>query len=224
MGIRVEFRHRAEQGTPVLERHSLVVGRMGRVIRQWFASFDPRSVYFETDAQQGGAADFSPALPAAVAAAVSYCSRTVIDNDHGMYDDVFTLEFEEAQVEYSTFARSVFRQIVEAFEAYRGSVVLDEDLDLDDFAAIVEAAEASGVDPDGRDGVYRIAPVSFFDRELCRRSFALTPEQIISRVHLDAEIAEILNGGVLLVVTSALLKREDLISLDERIRVLLRGA
>jgi hypothetical protein len=218
MRIRGGFRHRAGRTESIELRHAELVRKLKNPMVAWLGDYDPRAIHFESETVDSGAVDLSRALRADVSAAISYCSRSVIDADHAMYDDVLTLEFSAADADYSTFAQPVFGQLAEIFDAYRGSVVLDEDLDLADYDQILDKVETSGRDVDGRDGVYRISPVCFFDRELCSRAFGIAPEEIFGRLRGKIEHVEITHDGVLIVATREILTKASLVSLDREIR------
>ena len=62
--------------------------------------------------------------------------------------------------------------------------------------------EAGDREVDYRHGVFRIHPVSFFDRQLCVRALGLQPEAVISRLAGKVEKAELYYDGVLIVSSS----------------------
>lgn len=221
MIVKAGFRHRAKCSESVELRHAEAVRSLGCPLREWLGAFGAGAVYFESESKGGGAADLSPALRDGVAAAISYCSRPAIDADHAMYDDVLTLEFDESGVDYSVFSLAIFGQVVRAFDAYRASIVLDEDLDLDDYDEILDLADSTGRDVDGRDGVFRISPICFFDRELCARAFGISPEGVSKRINGRIEFVSTIHDGVLIVVTQEIVGRDALIDLDLEVREML---
>lgn len=221
MMVKGGFRHRADPTSSVELRHAEIVQKLRDPMVSWLGKYDPGAIRFESEAIDSGAADFSPALHAGVSAAISYCSRSVIDADHGMYDDVLTFEFDPSAADYSLFALPIFGQLVKVFGAYRASVVLDEELDLDDYDRILDEVDATGRDVDGRDGVFRISPVCFFDRELCNRAFGIPPAEIIDRLVGKIEHVEKIDDGVLIIATREILTQSSLVALDREIRDLL---
>jgi len=221
MIIRGGFRHRASPTDSIQQRHVELVQRLRDPMESWLGEYDPSAIHFESETVDSGAADFSDALHNGVSAAVSYCSRNAIDADHGMYDDVLTLEFDPSRANYSVFALPVFGQLAKIFGAYRASVVLDEELDLDDYDQILDEVDATGCDVDGRDGVFRISPVCFFDRELCIRAFGISPAEIVDRLAGKIEHVEIIDDGALIIATREILDSSSLVALDRGIRDLL---
>jgi hypothetical protein len=107
---------------------------------------------------------------------------------------------------------------VTAFNAYRGTIFLNNTLVIDDRQEIVRLYRETGKDVNGRDGVYRINTVNYFDRELCRRAFNLSPEEIAHRLEGKVERVSLLLDGVLLIVTSELLDRTELEKVDAMVR------
>jgi hypothetical protein len=73
----------------------------------------------------------------------------------------------------------------------------------------------------GRNGVFRIWPVNFWDAELCRRGFGLTPDQVVRRVAAHVESAQVFNGGAMVTITSQILPGDEIAQIDGRIRPLL---
>ena len=55
---------------------------------------------------------------------------------------------------------------------------------------------------DYRHGVFRIHPVSFFDRQLCERAFGIQPETVASRLTGKVERVGLHEDGVLIVASS----------------------
>lgn len=221
--IRAMFRRRAVADESVPDYHHTVMIGLNEVLAPTAAAVDISRVYFE-QARDGssGAADLTPAFrSSSFQGAISYCPRKAITADHGMFDDVLTLVIPRSSDLYSAFVRDAFLQISKVFGAYRAGVYLDEDLDLDDFDQIVELSQRTGSDPDGRDGVFRVAPVCLFDHELCIRAFHRTPEEVVVRAIPHAEVARVVDDKAYLVITSELVDRDELIAIDRRIRIAL---
>jgi hypothetical protein len=73
------------------------------------------------------------------------------------------------------------------------------------------------MDVDGRDGVYRVGPVSFFDRQLCVRAFGLSPEAVVQALQEKAERVGLVADGVLIVLTTRLIDRRELELLSDSV-------
>lgn len=188
------------------------------------AAFEMTQVYFESNSNgSSGAADLTPAfLSRDFQGAISYCPRSVIDSDHAKYDDVLTLIAPWSEL-YSAFVLNSFVAVASAFESYRATVALDEDLDLDDFDRIVDLNRRTGLDSDGRDGVFRIGPVNVFDDELCIRAFNLNAADVVRRVLPYTEVARLFDQRAFFLVTSRLVGRGELLAIDYRIKNILMG-
>lgn len=129
--------------------------------------------------------------------------------DNARFDDVFVIELKPAQADQRNFVENVFPRYIEAFDCYRASF-MNREAARDDWGTIVEQCNATGRDVNGRDGVYRISEINFFDRELCRRAFGMTPEQVVERLQGKVESVSTFHDGVILVCSSSLLPREEL--------------
>jgi len=216
--IEARFRHRAGSET-IQEFHAEVLPCLQTISWMWKTS--EVDVELETDGESA-ACDLTLQLREGVQGAISYSARYPSGmKDKAMFDDVLTLQIDENVVDYGTFVIEVFEQAVKCFHAYRGAVVLDLDLDLDDYDEIVEQSQLSGKDIDGRDSVFRINPVNFFDRELCKRAFRRSADELATCLCGEVERVVTQHHGLLLVVTSDLVDRENLKSLHDHVASLL---
>jgi hypothetical protein len=93
----------------------------------------------------------------------------------------------------------------------------DEEVIAADLRNVQSRSLFPGADIDGRDGVYRMWLVSYFDDELCRRSFGLSAREVVHSAAPACEHAALWSGGALLVVTSELVAGRK--ALDELIPV-----
>jgi len=93
--------------------------------------------------------------------------------DNAQYDDYLIIEFKFKDQDFSVFLERVLPSYIRAFNCYRASII-NCNLALQDWPEIVEQCNSTGRDINGRDGVYRINEINFFDRELCKRAFNLT--------------------------------------------------
>ena len=139
--------------------------------------------------------------------------------DTAQYDDNIFIEFSPDKISLETII-NILRVYVPAFNCYK-VVVHNWAIVRTDWPSIVERCEDSGKDVNGRDGVYRINAINYFDRELCQRAFNLSPEQIIERLDGKVESVSLLHDGVLLIYSSKYLERDKLEKIDSEIRPLL---
>jgi hypothetical protein len=135
-------------------------------------------------------------------------------------DDFLVLNQVDIQsVDYSRFCAVTIPSLIEIFTPYRGEVETDHDVAMADWDITCEQANQTRRDIDGRDSVYRIWPVCFFDEELCRRSFNLTAKEVVNRAGPECEDAYMLAGGAFLLVSSRpLAGAEALDALDARVK------
>jgi len=219
MELEVRLRRRAASGEDVREINSLLVGCLSKISNFWAEGRLPEDVYFNAGTGESAAADLSPCLCSGIRGAVSYASRVpaaVVDKAHS--DDVLTLHVDIDRVDFLWLSRSVFPELVNCFGSYRGGIVTDIDLDLDDFEEACEVAQATGRDIDGRDTVFRIYPVNFFDNEMCRRAFGISAADVASRLRGSLEKVEERNGGVFIYTGAEPPGRDDIITLDNWVK------
>lgn len=213
--IQARFRNRSVGGKNVSDRHLSTVRSLSEITWLWETS--PPEIRLVSN---GISASYSlnPYMRRSIKGAINYSPR--YENGHhdkAIFDDFLTLEIDEDQIHYSQFSGLVFEQIVSAFAAYRATIVLDINLDINDYEAIVEASQETGKDIDGRDTVYRFNPVNYFDNQLCLRAFQLSAEEVVSRLDGEIERASIYNDGALIIATTDLVDRENLRSVHNHI-------
>lgn len=153
-------------------------------------------------------------------------SRTALPGDDSMYDDTFTVEFYPKKVkeDWKYLLDVVFPAYVSATSPYFGRIY-DGEIHVDDVITINEETGDSSrnVDyVDSRQGIYRIWPANYWDRELCLRSFRLTPEEIVQRLSGKVGSCRIFEGGVLLICSYDLLLGADIVKLNDVVLPLLR--
>ena len=219
MKIAAEFRHRPRADEPIEARHASVMEGLMDINPPWGLRGKQRVPVPPIGEELQVEVDLGPVLAPGLNAKLTYVLRSASYlRDEGQYDDCLFVDFEHGLTDYREFVVTVFPAYVRAFHPYRGAIVQDEDLVLEDWDRVVELRKATGRDVDGRDSVFRIGPVNYFDRELCRRAFDLTPEEIVSMLQGRVESVSILLDGVLIVGTSRLLNRDDLDRLAKTLR------
>lgn len=137
--------------------------------------------------------------------------------DYGSDDDFIAIDFDPKKVDYGYLVRIIFPCYALAFEAYR-SAFTNIELKTEDYCKI-----RKGIDDytNFRNSIFRINAVNYFDRELCRRAFAMSPEKIVEKLGNKLEDVRMLGDGVLLVYTYELLEKEELAKVDIEVRKML---
>jgi hypothetical protein len=130
--------------------------------------------------------------------------------DEGKFDDYFTLEFDPTRFDYESLATDRFEEYIAVFQAYRGRIGDEEFIQLDSPGSVSVEAK--------RSGVYRMYPICFFDKELCNRSFHLTPEEIQKRVAGVVERAAVVSNGVLIIASSKIVSIEEANALNNKLK------
>jgi len=215
------FRFRATKSQDIQERHFEVLDKLKRI--SWLWSSTPDRVELSRG-EESGSCSLNPFLRMEIKGSISYGPRysTGIP-DRAMYDDFLTLDFDENRIHYSEFTGLIFERIVKAFDAYRATVILDIDATIDNHEKIVELTQSTGKDVDGRDTVYRLNPVNYFDDQLCHRAFGYSAVEVVARLGGEVERVSVQDGGALIIVTTDLVDQENLGALHNHIAGLLDG-
>ena len=217
MNIELRYRARVEESIP--ERHTQIVAGLLQLEPPRGLKGKHPPAPPDIGAKLRVEVDLTNSLGSGNQGVLSYVLRSdKYLRDESEFDDLMIVGCEFAQPEFEVVVRTVFRLYIEAFTPYRATIILDTQLYGQEWPTIVRLGKDSGKDADGRDGVYRINSVNYFDRELCRRAFGLSPEEIVERLRNKVESVSILLDGVVLIVTSAMVDRETLKGIDAMVR------
>jgi hypothetical protein len=140
--------------------------------------------------------------------------------DNAQYDDILILEFDPDVLDYSNLIKNILPTFIKAFNCYRATIQ-NIGIANKDWPLIIQKCNESGIDVDGRDGVFRINSVNYYDEELCRRAFRLNPSDIVNRLSGKVESVSMLNDGVLLVYSKEVLPIDELEKIDANVKSLL---
>lgn len=222
MQIEARFRRRAVANENVAELNRELLDHLLEIRSMWVEWALVENFYFNPGEGESAATDLSQFLISGMNGAISYSSRLVgAIKDKAVSDDTLTLEFESDDIDYHWFRKEIFPKLVKAFSPYRATIITDLDQDLDDFEDIVDEAYKTEKDVDGRDTVYRLNSVNYFDDLMCVRAFGVSSDEMIEKLSNSVEQVEKIGTGVLLIVTNKLVEGNDLVALDEAVRKLL---
>lgn len=213
--VKAEFRSRVIHSLDIQERQTEVLSRLKDISWLW-SSTPEQAQFFSADEIQD--CFLNPFLKKGIRGSVSYGPRYSTGvPDKAMYDDILTLSIDENRVHYAEFSGLVFEKVVSAFTAYRAAIIVDLNIYSNDHEDIVELAQTTGKDIDGRDTVYRFNPVNYFDDQLCHRAFGYGAEEVVARLNGEVERAAIVDFGALVIASTDLMDRDNLLALHNHI-------
>jgi hypothetical protein len=133
-------------------------------------------------------------------------------------DDFIVIEFDANKFDWRSFMSEAFPGYVRAIGAYIGRVDLWDEMPAT-WRASTEICKRVGKDLDGRDGFFRFGPISYMDRELCRRGCnGLTPEQIVAQLTGVVPDVKLFEDGVLIVAAEHFPEQAEINATDRVIR------
>jgi len=203
MQIEARFRRSASVGESVAELNNALLRELSEIKGLWLEPKSIEDVYFDAGTGESAASNLSSCLDKDIKGAISYASRlpaSIVDK--AISDDSIIFKFDSDNIDLKWFSYEVFPKIVKIFSAYRAAVITDLDQDLDDFEEIVQESQRTGRDVDGRDSVFRIHPVNYFDEMMCKRAFGISTNEVKARINDLVEQVELTREGVLLVVNT----------------------
>lgn len=138
--------------------------------------------------------------------------------DHASIDDILLIEFDERKTTWTQLVEEAFPGYVCAIGAYIGHIYRWNDA-LTEGRLRAAISKANGKNLDGRDGFFRFGPISYMDRELCRRGCnGLTPEQIVAQLTGVVPEVRMLEDGVLIVAAEHFPEQAEINATDREIR------
>lgn len=167
--------------------------------------------------------DLTKVLSSGLAGGANFTARFegYLNRDQASEDDFIHLQIDTEVTNYREFCLSILPKLLETFDAYRAAIQTDKTVRAADWERVRTARKASGRDVDGRDGVFRIWPFSYFDDLLCQRSFGLSAEEVVRRAAPGCEHAALVNGGAFLLITFDLVTGVHLDELNDRMMQML---
>jgi hypothetical protein len=157
------------------------------------------------------------------AARVVYTLRgneSYTDVDEASRDDMFLLDLAWDRININLLSGTVLPALIAGFTAYCARLTIPE-IAAHESSLRQALFRATGRDIGGRDTVFRILQINYWDRELCRRAWSLTPEEVVARLTGIVERASVLHDGAYVVVSTAYLSIPAVEEIDARLRPLL---
>jgi hypothetical protein len=151
-----------------------------------------------------------------MSAAATYLFRSDRHPDTAQFDDVFVFGFDPARIALDALGETVLPRLVVALDAYRASLS-DRALLARDAIAISEKMLATGVDLDGRHGVYRMSPLAYYDEHLLEAELKMTARDFAARAR---GWVKPFHHGVLVAMPLEAAARGQFESADEALRAL----
>ena len=138
-----------------------------------------------------------------------YRGERYIWNDHGSFDEILSIRFniKNKEINYSSLILKHLPFISEAFRSYRSQV--DYEYHSYNYIGTFERKNPTynallanpDVDINGRNNIYTLYPVQFWDGLLCRRALGFDRDEVIRRLQDVAVLARPLTDGVYLVLS-----------------------
>jgi hypothetical protein len=173
MKYKLMMRSRPDPGERIADKHNRFLDALARMPKPWGASSKVRPQAGEPGSSFATYVDLTKLFH--LRARARYANRWYL-RDTAEHDDYFTLEFNPEKVEgYASLALVGVERLIAGFNAYYLEIK-DERFTHKYF----DAWRKTGYDD--RDGVSRLSLVNYFDAELCRRAFGLTPRQVCGRL------------------------------------------
>ena len=215
---KIELRHRALPNESFEARHKKFMQAISELERPW--NLEGLGALPDIGAELLVSMSLDKVSPAGVKGRLTYVYRSEMYlEDTAQYDDNLFFEFNSGEIDLKNVVK-ILPAYIAGFGCYRAAVH-NWAITKSDWLKVVEECNSTGRDVNGRDGVYRINAINYFDRELCKRAFGLSPEEVVERLTGKVESVSLLSDGVFLVYSSQAMKREEHEKIDCEIKKLL---
>jgi hypothetical protein len=202
MKYELMIRSRAVKTDPIAAKHTRFFAELSKIPAPWGIAGAPAPEPPDPGRDLGAGVGISKLLGKGISGRVYYVLRRDFE-DLGMHDDFLDMSFNPTKVDYKRLVQDELPKIISAFGAYFAELGDAEFVHID-----FDAERQAGMG-DTRFGVYRIRPVSFFDKTLCERAFGISPGEIARRLEGSVEQVSLLNDGVYIIGSSEPLGIED---------------
>jgi hypothetical protein len=218
MFVDVQMRRRARLDEPISTLNAGLVEQFMAVPGFWGEGKTAADAPLEQD--EVGSLDLRKSLRDGLSGQVIYKARFLgyLSKDAASADDSMRVRLNTDKVDFATFCTETLPRLITIFGSYRGYVETDAKVRAADWEAARQQSRQTGRNIDGRDGIFRIWPVCWFDDVLCRRAFGIDVPEAIRRVAPECEHAELVAGCAFLIVTSAIVAGQNLDVIDARIK------
>jgi len=151
-----------------------------------------------------------------MSASATYLFRSDRHPDTAQFDDVFVFGFDPARIGLAVVGDKVLPRLVVSLDAYRASLS-DRALQATDAVAIAEKMRATGVDLDGRHGIFRMSPLAYYDEHLLEAELKMSARDFAARAR---GWVKPFHHGVLVAMPLEAGQRGQFESADEALRAL----
>ena len=217
--ISVIMRRRAAMEEAVSELNKKFVEELATLAGFWAIGNQAGDAIFDPGVGEAATLDMRKSLAPGLSGQIVYAPRIdgYLSRDNAQSDDYIKLRLNSDLLNYEKFCEQIFPRLIDIFQPYRGGIETDSDVAMADWDIICEQSLATERDIDGRDSVFRIWPVVYFDNRLCQRSFGCSAEEVIERISGECQRAELRNGGAFLIVTTNLVTGDALDEINSRV-------
>ena len=215
---KLELRHRALATEFIPERHERFLAKIAGLDSPWnLAGIGPLP---DIGSELLVTVALGKIFGVGVKGRLTYVYRSVgYLEDNAQYDDSLFIEFAPGDISIDKIIE-ILPVYISGFECYRATLH-NWAVTRSDWPGLVEACDKTGRDLNGRDGVYRINVINYFDRELCKRAFLLSPEEIFERLDGKVQSVSLVHDGIFMVYSSKELNRHQFQGVDSVVRSLL---
>jgi hypothetical protein len=222
MFVDVMIRRRARLDEPIPALNRRLVEQLVAVPSFWGQGKTAANAPFEQD--ETGSLDLRRALRDGLSGQILYMARFAgyLSKDVSKADDTLRIRLDTDKIDYAAFCNETLPQLVSIFGAYRGYAATDAKVRAAYWDVVRQQSRKTGRDINGRDGIFHLWPVCWFDAELSRRAFGIGVDEAVGRVAPQCERAELVADCAFLIISSAIMTGPCLDTLDSCIKSCLK--
>ncbi|MCD0244469.1 hypothetical protein [Xanthomonas melonis] len=229
--IQLWFYAKPDKALSIEQRHAEVIKRMSHIGRP--LGFEGLDLPAAPSCGDGLTASYKIALPVKGLIFLGdyvYRGDKYIYEDHGSFDEHLRFGFKTSNksIDYKSVLNKQFQEVAQAFGAYKAFASYDlysvyyQGNGPDENPVYDRLTKDESIDVDGRNNIYTLHPVQFWDGDHCRRALGYGPDEVVARLQGKVQRVErFLDGVFLLLNDDPRLSYERFLSINGEVKPLL---
>ncbi|MBB6337672.1 hypothetical protein FHR59_001882 [Xanthomonas arboricola] len=229
--IQLWFYAKPDRALTIEQRHAQVMEQMSRVGSP--LGFEGLDLPAAPSCGDGLSASYKIKFPVKGLLCIGdyiYRGERYVYEDHGSFDEHlrFGFKISNIKIDYRNVLNTEIQEITQAFGAYKAFASYDlysvyyQGNGPDENPVYDRLRKEKSIDVDGRNNIYTLHPVQFWDGDRCRSALGYGPDEVVARLQGKVQRVErFLDGVFLLLNDDPGLTYEQFVEMNERVKPIL---